>query len=335
MRSLSPRSVLHFVDDEEPTAVLRVLGRKTKRSPTKSDGWGGRSVNLRHHLVCDETIRWISSSRQRLEELRVGPLFESARAVVSIIDTLPVTVTHLDLDLRNVLHILPEVFSRLFQPAKTHLASLSIRLFGDRGAIELSKWLHKNPNLRRLDLRENRIGNEGLYAIVKAISHCDHHLEVLDLGCNCILDIRPLPDFLQRNTHLARLDLSYNWIGDEDVNRLCQGLRMNESLRRLSIMGCHRITNRGVSLLICCLRDKNTSLQQIEVRTCDNSNDELQADLHHLLCLNRAGRGFLRSEDSARSPLWPLIFAKSNAEFTALFHMLRDGGTTFLGDVPT
>lgn len=339
MRSLSPTSVLIFVEDELPIKCRRVVGQKTKRCDVNSDELGnqtnGRSINLRHHLVCNETVRWISTRRQRLEKLHIGPLFESAHDVFAMIDTLPGSVTQLDLDLRNVLHILPEVFSRLFQPKKRHLTSLSIRLFGDSGAIELSKWLHNNPNLRRLDLRGNRIGNVGLEALVKSLSQCDHRLEVLDLGCNCILDVKPLSELLQRNTHLTKLDLNYNWIGDEDIGMLCIGLRENKCLQMLSINGCQRVTNRGISLLVECLKDHNTTLQHVHVRTGNGTSEGLQTQLQQWLVLNRAGRRFIRCQGSTQSPLWSLIFHKNNTDPTVIFTMLKNGGTVVFGDAAT
>jgi hypothetical protein len=172
------------------------------------------------------------------------------------------------------------------------------------------------------------MGNMGLHALVTSISHCNHQLEELDLGCNCILDISSLSNMLQSNIYLTKLDLSCNWIGDGDVAVLCQGLQPNVSLRRLSLTGCQRITEHGVSLLVKCLRDHNASLQHIDV----GNGDELQAKLQHWLDLNRVGRGFLRSEDSPQSPLWPLIFSKNNAKPTMLYHMLKDGGNILFAD---
>ena len=336
MRSLSPTSVLIFVEDGLQNKCHRVVGQKMKRNEVAFDEstnpWDDRSINLRHHLVCNETVRWISTKRQRLEALHIGPLFESARAAFAMIDTLPGSVSHLELDLRNVLHILPEVFSRLFQPQKRHLTSLSIRLFGDSGAVELSKWLHKNPNLRRLDLRDNRMGNVGLEALMQSLRKCDHKLEVLDLGCNCILDAEPLSEFLLRNNHLIKLDLSYNWIGNEELNKLCKGLRGNSCLHKLSLTGCQRVTDRGVSLLVECLKDHNTSLQHVDVRNGNESNKELQTQLQHWLVLNRAGRRFIRYEGSTQSPLWSLIFHKNNKDPTVIFAMLKNGGTVVFGD---
>jgi len=358
-RSLSPTSVLVFVEDSDtncsdcdhhhdddtplPTTTCHLRrmdgGRKTKKRRKMSmteltETWNDdRCINLRHHLVCNETVRWISTRRQTLEELRIGPLFEDARAVFTMIDTLPSSITHLDLDLRNILHILPDVFSRLFQPDKQHLTSLSIRLFGDRGAAELSKWLSRNPNLRRLDLRENRIGNMGLQALVGSISRSDHHLEVLDLGCNCIVDVTPLAELLQTNTHLTAVDLSHNWIGDDDIDQLCNSLRTNSSLRRLSLTGCHRITDRGITHLVECLREYNTSLHHIHIQTGSKSDAMLHLKLQHWLGQNRCGRSLLKCEDSIRSPLWPLVFQKNNTDPNVLFDMLRGSGTIVFGDL--
>jgi hypothetical protein len=58
-----------------------------------------------------------------MEETRcLGPVFESSQAVLSVIATLPPSVTHLDLDLRNALHLVPRAMPLLF--SKQHIETL-------------------------------------------------------------------------------------------------------------------------------------------------------------------------------------------------------------------
>ena len=135
-RSYSPRSVLEqpprrCVQDNpfdfHPT-VISVVGAKRKfpfdasfsiisasapsmpGSSCPSLYTSPTSVNLRHRLVCDEMVEWLAAQSQTalhppVSELWLGPVFESSETVLSAIAMLPPTVTHLDLDLRNALHL--------------------------------------------------------------------------------------------------------------------------------------------------------------------------------------------------------------------------------------
>jgi len=335
--NLSPRSVLDFVEDEVPMEVASCptssSRRREKRKLSLSflDAADGnedrpcRAMNLRHRLVCGRTVAWLAAEERKLEQLWLGPVFESSQTVIAAIETLPASVTHLDLDLRNALHLISEVMPLLFQ--KSHLTSLSVRLFGDSGAVELSKWIYLNPNLKRLDLRGNRIGSDGIRAIAKAISKCNLPLEDLNLSCNCIVDTDPIRELLTTTTSLRSLDLSFNWIGNPEVENLCVGLRENSSVHRLNFFGCQRIDHAGVGSLLRCVQESNASLHHIQVQIFGGEEaNRLHSELLHLLALNRAGRSLLRSEVAAQSPLWPFVLAKSSVEPTTLYHILQQGG---------
>jgi hypothetical protein len=314
MAASSPRSVLDAPYDDEESR-----GRDKRRllfEPLVS-------MNLRDRLVCDKTVAWLAKdSSSQLEELWLGPVFESSQTVLSAISTLPTSVTHLDLDLRNDLHLLPKAMPILC--SKTQLKTLSLRFFGDSGAIELAKWIHKNPNLKQLDLRGNRIGSVGARAIASALIDCGHELTYLNLSCNCILDgdmISQLLDF----TNLETLDLSFNWIGNDEVQSICQGLRKNKSLRELNLFGCQRISDVGLKSLLECLKSHNTTLRNINVQTYDYRANLLKDQIITWLMRNRSGR-YLLKHDDVPPGLWPLVFPKINSQPDALYYFLREGG---------
>ena len=56
---------------------------------------------------------------------------------------------------------------------------------GDKGLVELSLRLPDIRRLQSLDLRNNRIGNEGCFALKDSLHHL-HHLKSLQLGVNSI-----------------------------------------------------------------------------------------------------------------------------------------------------
>jgi Ran GTPase-activating protein (RanGAP) involved in mRNA processing and transport len=298
----------------------------------------------------------------------LGPVFESSQTVLSAISTLPKTVTHLDLDLRNALHLLPQALPLLF--SKHHLKSLSVRVFGDTGAIELSKWMYTNPNLEHLDLRGNRIGSLGARTIIDAIiaasSNQQHKLSHLNLSCNCILHGDLIGQLLASTTTIMQtLDLSFNWLGNQEVDDICMGLRNNTSLKELNLFGCHRINHDGMKTLLHCVQHYNTSIHTINLQTFDDEGKRLVNEINYWLKLNKAGRYLIKEEDSflpsssslslslsssenehqqqeqgqrscyssinsnrnrgVPSGLWSLALAKTNQDPDSIFYLVREG----------
>ncbi|KAG7368854.1 leucine rich repeat LRR-containing protein [Nitzschia inconspicua] len=285
------------------------------------------SVNLRHRLVCDEMVEWLatqscSKTNPPVSELWLGPVFESSATVLSAIATLPSTVTHLDLDLRNALHLVPQAMPLLM--SKQHLKSLSVRVFGDSGAIDLARELHRNPHLEQLDVRGNRIGSFGTRALVKAVIASENSLSKLFLSCNCILDGDMIGLLLSCTQQLQSLDLAFNWLGDEGVEHICEGLCKNKSLQELNLYGCHRISNAGLRTILDCVQYYNTSLHEIRLQTFDEEGEGLVRRINHFLALNKAGRYLVQSNNPVPESLWPLVLAKSNQTPDSLFYLIRE-----------
>jgi len=308
--------------------------------------------------------------RGPVEELWLGPVFESSQTVLMAIASLPISVTHLDLDLRNALHLLPQAMPLLF--GKHHLKSLSLRLYGDAGTIELAKWMNHNPNLERLDLRGNRIGSMGARNIIDAIMACGSHhnnnynsnsninnnnnnnniLTHLNLSSNCILHGDRIGELLAVNSTLEALDLGFNWLGNEEVEDICSiGLCKNTSLRELNLYGNHRISHKGMKVILRCLKEHNTSLHKIGLQSFDEEGERLIKEINYWLKLNKAGRSLIKtylaspsteqgnqSNDRQRPchksdgepvavpmGLWPRVLEKSNKDPDSLFHLVREG----------
>ena len=249
---------------------------------------------------------------------------------------------------------------------KQHLKTLSLRVFGDAGAIELAKWMNQNPNLERLDLRGNRIGSRGVRAIVDAImaskqsgnnvGKSQQNLTHLNLSCNCILHGDKIGDLLAENSTLDTLDLGYNWLGNEEIQDICTGLCKNTNLRELNLYGCHRISHKGMKTILRCLQLHNTSLHKIGLQAFDEEGQRLIGEINYWLKLNRAGRFLIKlslpspslplgegNQSSNHHPfqngyraeatigIWPYALAKSNTEPDSLYHLIREGfGTRIL-----
>jgi len=271
-----------------------------------------------------------ATSLLAVEELFLGPVFESSQTVLAAIRALPTSVVHLDLDLRNTLHLIPQAMPLLFaEPNRHHLKHLSLRVFGDAGATEVAKWMAMNPNLEHLDLRENRIGSVGARSLVDAIvgtnststststttrsgvsynnsNRNDRLLQLshLNLSYNCILDGNIIGRLLASNSTLTTLDLGYNWFADRDVQEMCQGLAQNTnntSLRKLNLFGCHRITHVGMNAILHCLKDHNTSLQIVCLEAITEEEKRIEKQINYWLDLNKAGRCLIKSKSTSTS----------------------------------
>jgi hypothetical protein len=282
------------------------------------------SLNLRHGIVCDKIVQHMASLHHstHLRELWLGPTFDRPQTVLSSVTFLPKSLRHLDLDLRNSLHMLPQVLPLVFR--HTHLKTLGLRLFGDSGTIELAKWLHCNPNLQTLDLRGNRIGSDGARAIVDALVDSNHGLSTLILSCNCIVDGDMVARLLSHpRSRIRVLDLSFNWIDDSVVRQISQALCTNKNscLQELNLFGCQRLSKLGFQALLHCLEFRNTSLQHVHIHAYCSETLRLRERMEDWLLLNRHGRYLLHCDITAG--LWPHILAKCNNEPTALFHFLR------------
>jgi len=294
----------------------------------------------------------MATVREPVEELWLGPVFETPQTVLTAIASLPTSVTHLDLDLRNALDLLPQAMPLLF--GKHQLKTLSLRVFGDAGAAELAKWMNQNPNLEHLDLRGNRIGSMGTRDIIDAIMACSdingvrdgnrshHSLTQLNLSSNCILHGDKIGDLLASNSTLEVLDLGFNLLGNQEVEDICIGLRENTSLRELNLHGCHRISHTGMKTILRCLQKHNTSIHKIGLQAFDEEGKQLIEEINYWLKLNKAGRYLIRASTSSEQGnntqpyhnshgetapigILPRALMKSNKDPDSIFHLLREG----------
>ena len=132
------------------------------------------------------------------------------------------------------------------------------------GVGEVMSGLSHNHTLRELNLSWSQIGSEGAVTIATMLK-TNRSLERLDLfGCGIGSSGGvELGVALERNKTLRHLDLSGNALGDDGVRGLCVGLENNSSLEELWLWGDKSLGEEGVSLLLKCLEEKNTSLKTL------------------------------------------------------------------------
>ena len=134
------------------------------------------------------------------------------------------------------------------------------------GVGEVVSGLSDNHTLRKLYLSFNQIGFEGVVAVATMLKR-NSSLETLRLaGCSIGSSGGvELGVALERNKTLRVLGLMGNAIGDDGVRGLCVGLENNSSLEELDL-GCDKsLGEEGVSLLLKCVEEKNTSLKTLSL----------------------------------------------------------------------
>ena len=124
--------------------------------------------------------------------------------------------------------------------------------------------LSYNHTLRELGLSYNQIRSEGAVAIatmLKTNSSLERlYLDRCSIGSSGGVE---LGRALERNKTLRVLWLSGNALGDDGVRGLSEGLETNSSLEVLWLGGDESLGEEGVSLLLKCVEEKNTSLKKL------------------------------------------------------------------------
>lgn len=331
-------------DDEHEVTPTRLIFTPPV-APLKS-----MSANLRHLLIGSTTLE----SLDNLDALWLGPLFAPTLSMRTIVENLPPTLTTLDLDLSQFAHPQDHPCSTSSSSANDGTSSsleadlellmsnitvahLSLRFRdGDTGVMALAQSLHKHPNLKTLDLRGNRMGDEGAVALAEALEKtvANPELRHVNLAWNMIGSrgaialAKSLP-----STQLELLDLSCNDSVDDDaVHHLCQSLKHNVFLKVLNLFCCSNITEDGAFMLLTCLQHHNYTLERINLRPRDTTSYSshsaktvnVLAKIEYWLALNRAGRRLLRGVHPAGNSccdnmdrpvptgLWPYILARQN-----------------------
>ena len=132
------------------------------------------------------------------------------------------------------------------------------------GVGEIMSGLSHNHTLRELDLWWNQFGSEGAVAIATMLktNRSLERLYIVRCGIGSSGGVE-LGAALERNKTLRHLKLSENVVGDDGVRGLSVGLENNSSLEELHLRYDKSVGEEGVSLLLKCLEEKNTSLKKL------------------------------------------------------------------------
>jgi hypothetical protein len=166
------------------------------------------------------------------------------------------------LELENVM-ISPVEFEKLCQFIElfSNLYGLDLENcnIGPSEANTLSRTFSKLPDLKDLNLRKNKIGDEGIACIVEALQHSIPSLYYLKISNNNIhvAGAMKLAEYLKTAFSLVYLEIGSaywgrdpesNQIGDEGVIAIVDSLQSQKNLGRLYLAG-QNITERGMNVL--------------------------------------------------------------------------------------
>jgi NLR family CARD domain-containing protein 3 len=189
-------------------------------------------------------------------------------------------------------------------------------------AKQIGKELATNSTLEGLDLRENRIGNDGADALGDALS-VNKSLKRLWLHGNRIGDVgmEALGQALTRNDSLESLDVSHNDFGIVGLTSLANALKSNKKLRGLSLSG-NSIDDQGAEILAGVLV-VNTSLTSLHLRRNSIEDAGATSILNALAgCNTTLARLYLEENNNISETIRSAVYAfvDANGAGTRLLH---------------
>ncbi|XP_069329048.1 leucine-rich repeat-containing protein 34 isoform X2 [Eulemur rufifrons] len=134
---------------------------------------------------------------------------------------------------------------------------------GPEGGKLIAKALHKNTTLKYLRMTGNKIENKGgmFFAAMLQINSCLQKLDLSD--CDLEESTVHLGHMLKENRCLVELHMCKHGIKNCGLQRLCNALYLNTSLRYLDV-SCNKITHDGIEYLAEVLKS-NTTLEVLDV----------------------------------------------------------------------
>ena len=231
-----------------------------------------RELNMRQTGISDPDFECLASyihSTTSLQRLSIGGNDISVESIDSLCKALSANSSMRRLDMRycNLTTSHCVCLGQLLRhPIHCKIEELDLSGCGltSDGVGEVVSGLSDNHTLRELWLSYNQIGSEGAVTIATMLK-TNSSLERLWLD-ECSIGSSggvELGRALERNKTLRELLLFGNALGDDGVRGLSEGLETNSSLEELRLNGDESLGEEGVSLLLKCVEEKNTSLKRL------------------------------------------------------------------------
>jgi Ran GTPase-activating protein (RanGAP) involved in mRNA processing and transport len=179
--------------------------------------------------------------------------------------------------------------------SKANLVQLDLRenKIGENGAKHIKELLRVNSSIKVLSLSRNKLENSGMRSIGKGLS-MNSSIVFLDVSKNNVGDsgVKQFVESIEGNTTLKSVDFSGNVFEEDGAKYLGAWLKINSSLEQLNLAGCPIKKNGGVEL--CNNLKKNKGLVQINLEACSIANKgavsfaEVIKDVESLMYFNLA-----------------------------------------------
>eukprot|EP00984_Skeletonema_dohrnii_P001039 scaffold328_cov95-Skeletonema_dohrnii-CCMP3373.AAC.4 len=165
--------------------------------------------------------------------------------------------------------------STLFQSEHCRLEQLNLdqTSIDNNGVAILTAGLARLPTLTKLNLSNNRIGDQGLQALVGGLVNCNIEQLYLSHNSFSVSGLRSLGSLMQRETSLTSLWLGRNAINDEGLECLIEGIVNCCSLQTLNLSINHSITAVGLTSLSTFFRSDNCCLEKLWLWGIDFGDD--------------------------------------------------------------
>jgi hypothetical protein len=156
----------------------------------------------------------------------------------------------------------------------TTVTSLVIRyrVLSRENVQQLKAVLRQNTVLESLVLESIRLESAGLAEIIPVL-YCNTSIKALDLTNNGLHNIESanvLRELIRRNKTIVRLRIAYNAFGRNvaAVRSIAEGVRSNTTLQQLDLRTCE-LDDQGISVLANALAIRNASI--LELNLTDNA----------------------------------------------------------------
>ena len=154
------------------------------------------------------------------------------------------------------------------------------------GAYVLGEWFKPNISLQALEIGHNDLTDDGLTSILNNLTS---RLVRLTFS-NCQLTYNgavSISNILRNNKTLQYLDISRNFIGDDGISVLLNGLHFNTTLIQL-VAYCCKFYNKGAKSVADMLQ-KNNTLKYLDISLNNIGDDGMSSIVHSLQTDNGTG----------------------------------------------
>ncbi|XP_057678582.1 NACHT, LRR and PYD domains-containing protein 3-like isoform X3 [Corythoichthys intestinalis] len=240
-----------------------------------------KSLNLGGNNLSDKGVEILSkglaSPHCKLESLFLMEcgLSKSSCHLLTSVPSYPSNLS-LNLSKNNLSDEGVEILSKGLSSPNCKLESLNLRdCHLDKGSCHLLASVLSSPsNLKRLDLTDNNLLDEGVEILSKGLASPNCTLEELTLS-RCHLDkgsCHLLASVLSSPSNLRHLNLSYNNLSDEGVEILSKGLASpNCKLESLDLSGCE--LKKGSCHPLASVLSSPSNLKHLELSWNDLSDE--------------------------------------------------------------